>query len=894
MPAGSARSSSQEAAPRSPRNATDGPSTPTVQALSNMSFGTQVDIAAAREVKNLSFGCQADQPLQDTWTFWLAAPSYDGYTSTCSSSAGSLGSVPSVRSFWRFYNRLRPHELPQGSVLLLARERVEPFSGPIGDAHFEVRVPERSAFQRLWLDVCLAVVGSQVPDAHTCQACGCYVEESLVVLWVRGAGVGIRDTVGRHLQQLAPRNASIRYVEPGDAGEARPLPSTPPRTRSPASALAAELAGIAKPRKRRNSCPGAGDVGELLDIAQAQQQQQQQRQQQQTSTPPPPARRDPSFSASAPVILECDDSPRSDRVASALAGTSPANPRTARLADIGRSRTMTNVGGLPKPPGRLRGSSFRRSKSSGNLEMESDRTPGILPTTAFNNSVAGGFRWADDESELGASMLVRNVSVTSKLTQDVVRTPPNSPISPHDGCVPPVATRPDLVLPAGLQPPPQGDVYQHPAQQPYDYQYTGSPYQHQQDFFPPGPPQDAFGAPNSPHHAQPPSTFGMAAHTSPPGSPASAHAPPPLHHASPQISPDTLALTAVGPESPPALDMQPSPRHVDCLSGMDASGVDFGMPPQLVQGGEDSVRSGAVSPASVSGQVYQNAQSLLPTATALSAAGGVLPYQQAQAAAYQMQLAGGWPQTLLDQQQLQQQVMLQPGVMDGQGMPQTQFAFGDGMPRLVVSPVPGIPSAVPLGSPPVSMPQAEERRMPQEPNPEGWDVPLMLRYLEVRAGLAPIHTDPSIKHSKSRSPRNRRKIRERKIREAALQARRHMELLSPLFQCPPSTWISPLSNRLMPRPDGIEDETWFRFIQACRKDGVLPQVVATLEDDELERLGLEHPVERHAVRHGAVYSGADPNPLRELAEEMIRYPVSLPPLPAADAGMLCVPEADFM
>eukprot|EP01062_Namystynia_karyoxenos_P033219 TRINITY_DN24424_c0_g1_i1.p1 TRINITY_DN24424_c0_g1~~TRINITY_DN24424_c0_g1_i1.p1 ORF type:complete len:701 (+),score=194.94 TRINITY_DN24424_c0_g1_i1:78-2105(+) len=171
--------------------------------------------------------------------------------------------------------------------------------------------------------------------------------------------------------------------------------------------------------------------------------------------------------------------------------------------------------------------------------------------------------------------------------------------------------------------------------------------------------------------------------------------------------------------------------------------------------------------------------------------------------------------------------------------------------------------------------------LPPIPNPEGWDVPTMLHYLEVRQGLPPVPVDDQ-KHSKSRSPRNRRKIRERKIREAAAHARREMELWAPMWGAPPDAWICALSNKVMTRPAAYPEEDWFRLVKSLGMEGVCCTQLHLLDDECLARFGVDTPEKLQALRWSqqcGVFDGPQPHPLYAVAEEMRRSPITLPPRP---------------
>lgn len=184
-------------------------------------------------------------------------------------------------------------------------------------------------------------------------------------------------------------------------------------------------------------------------------------------------------------------------------------------------------------------------------------------------------------------------------------------------------------------------------------------------------------------------------------------------------------------------------------------------------------------------------------------------------------------------------------------------------------------------------------------SPEGWDTSVMVRYLEARAGLPPVPVDSS-RYSKSRSPRNRRKIKERKIREAALFSKRDMELWTPLFGAPaPDTWINPLTNKMLPRPPQMMSDDWFRFVQAVQSESLCPSQIATLPDDHFARLGIETMDMIVQIRASLVLCGPDPNPLHRLAEEMRQCPLTLAPArpmmsPGPEDGtLLGVPDPDM-
>eukprot|EP00755_Sulcionema_specki_P014187 Sspe_Gene.56005::Locus_30815_Transcript_1_1_Confidence_1.000_Length_2161::g.56005::m.56005 len=89
----------------------------------------------------------------------------------------------------------------------------------------------------------------------------------------------------------------------------------------------------------------------------------------------------------------------------------------------------------------------------------------------------------------------------------------------------------------------------------------------------------------------------------------------------------------------------------------------------------------------------------------------------------------------------------------------------------------------------------------------GQELQAILNFVQVTGistgniGAPPDTSQDQAKYSKSRSPRNRRKIRERKIREAADSTRREMDIWAPLFRVPSDSWISCMDNKVMFRPD---------------------------------------------------------------------------------------------
>lgn len=744
------------------------PSTPPSHPFSNVSFNTGVDVLAAKEVRNLSFGCQADQPLPLAWNVWIAGEGYDGYGIKQGWPPGmafnQIGSVHNVRSFWRISSKLRPG-VTQAEPVLLVQASLDPAMDRLGSVHLEVAIKDPQALVRFWLELLSPLVEGQLPGGGALQACGVYASRGVVVLWLKDLDATVRDAVGMYLRMLAPRDAHVSFVQPGmvqSSGQDLPRASSwPERTQPP---------------------EGAPE----------------------------------GHSVSAPVI-PTDEEPESPD----------------GLVDIGRANTELGAlrkgerRSIPIPVFRAatdrKGAGLRRELSSGELRTVSPAPEGLNPPEGQSFC----WKWADDgESDLGSSIQLRNNgSIALRLTTEP---PPPQGVS--------------------TTPPPQGPALVPPL---------------------------SAAALNSMPPAQMPQTT--------PASPS---------------------------DSPPALDITGdiSPRH---NSESPASTPGLQVDPQ----------TGNVT---ITNSIPQHAHQQQNPFGNLASAGQGMPF-----GAHYLPAAtpdAFAPGTGFDPQQLQQffmmQQLMQPqavqvpnhhaGIggtggldvagmggfgmgmpMDAAGVPPTQVLASGAEIQLTLSPAPETPQK-PAKQKNTRSPQGrEEVRVCAEPNPEGWDVPLMLRYLEATAPRSAAAAEPpqDTKHSKSRSPRNRRKIRERKIREAAMLSQRHMELLSSRFGCPVDAWISPVSNTIMMRPEGVPEDEWFRFVQACRKDSVTPQHVCTLPEQQLERLGAESPETRTAVSTAPVIPGPEPHPLRELQEEMIRSPIQLQP--ESPPTSLEVPDADF-
>eukprot|EP00659_Diplonema_papillatum_P011314 gene11314-17384_t len=184
---------------------------------------------------------------------------------------------------------------------------------------------------------------------------------------------------------------------------------------------------------------------------------------------------------------------------------------------------------------------------------------------------------------------------------------------------------------------------------------------------------------------------------------------------------------------------------------------------------------------------------------------------------------------------------------------------------------------------------------PQPANPQSWDPSLVVDFL-VDMGQVAAHT-PAVseeiselpeKFSKSRSPRNRRKIRERKIREAADAARHEMdiwcksvlttipttleclerELAAAELETPDHSWVSPIDNIFTPRPEWYPVADWFRFVQACRKEEVALFYVHKLSAEDLEKLGADTPQQQAYFQRVMPLAGKQPHPFFQICENI--------------------------
>ena len=174
--------------------------------------------------------------------------------------------------------------------------------------------------------------------------------------------------------------------------------------------------------------------------------------------------------------------------------------------------------------------------------------------------------------------------------------------------------------------------------------------------------------------------------------------------------------------------------------------------------------------------------------------------------------------------------------------------------------------------PPAAAPPKEDR-LEMTPEKLKIDLNAVLKYLQRTRNLCvsfiPEETIvDDIKFSKSRSPRNRRKIRERKIREAAAMAKKEMQVWGPMYNQPITSWIDPICNCTIDKPDDIQEDEWFRLVQAHRKDLVSMDTLNTLADDVLNTLGITDEAVRTIIKAAEITKLPDPNPLDAIIAEM--------------------------
>ena len=174
---------------------------------------------------------------------------------------------------------------------------------------------------------------------------------------------------------------------------------------------------------------------------------------------------------------------------------------------------------------------------------------------------------------------------------------------------------------------------------------------------------------------------------------------------------------------------------------------------------------------------------------------------------------------------------------------------------------------------------------------QGIDIQIVARFASQHMPGMTVFELPDItqedqKYSKSRSPRNRRKIRERKIKEAADSTKREMEIWCPLYGTPPLSWVSPVENLILMKPDAITEDDWWRLVQACRKEKVSMKDLPKMNDETLSAMGVDNTLTWDNLSTVTIIQGNPNNPLGQILAQMdgegVEYkpPPPEPPAPA--------------
>eukprot|EP01064_Diplonema_japonicum_P014837 TRINITY_DN2251_c1_g5_i1.p1 TRINITY_DN2251_c1_g5~~TRINITY_DN2251_c1_g5_i1.p1 ORF type:complete len:823 (+),score=195.90 TRINITY_DN2251_c1_g5_i1:52-2520(+) len=790
--------------------------TPSFSASFNAPFSSQAALEVSSDLKNLSFGSQSNLMLGNEWQFWLDED--EGRPL-------SLGVISTIKLFRWFYNRLAPEGLPSKAAVLLFKNGIEPTWGHPKNrrgGHFKMTCKTTGHLFRLWHDVAMVLIGEQFSFAKQISGAGCSLKKGTVTFWLSDADdeEAIQQTRAQ-LVNLLPAGATISF-------------------RDHTSLLGKESAMIVGAGIIDADVPSlsqATDGSKLVGIA-AELVPHTARHQKSRSCPEELAEFDPDTALTPPIKR-----PRAFSEAAKNHQTKPDPPRNrgrscSKVLAKKRTESPVNVG-------------MRKVLSADALDEYIPHEPiqSSIPTLKHVRS------WAD---ECDSQVSSRCISPTGgDLSEGVERQP--------------LSFMPCRQSPRAS---PQRNAAFYDMNAPMSDYMSGNETWDQS-----GPPSLAQSGPTSPSGPAAQSGTGLFHGGSPTHTPYSTSpfsgSPPsgsPVHspYASPQSAPFSLGGSVI-----PAHEPAKAPAQVQ-------QGVMTGHSPVIIQHNQTHTvhphHNTVASPEQLKVQLDQLMQRQLlqqvpvqqahPQSAVLQQQGlrgpGMMPWAVPLAVPMQQQLAAQHlhPQMQLQQQQIQhQQRYVQYQV------PQLAPAMSGSLPNLHNG------NLNAKGRKPVQQPQQQQPQQQQQQQQQvsAWDTKKLLDYLTEASGLDVIQGEDAEEKtiSKSRSPRNRRKIRERKIKEAAEAAKREMMLWGRVFGTPENTWVTPEDNMYLPMPPSFNETDWFRFVQACKKEQVGMTQLSQLQQEMFEKLGVEDQEQVKDVLQATPMMGPQPHPLIALTEKIL-------------------------
>ena len=196
----------------------------------NASFGSQAALEVSSDLKNMSFGSQTNASLVSEWQFWFdtregAAPAAEGGAVLTSASSPpptnirqALGVISTIKLFWWFYKKLQPGSLPAKiDSVQLFKNGVDPTWGHARNrrgGHYKMVCKTKGHLQRLWLDLCMVLVGKQFGHAESINGAAYHLKKQSVTFWLSDAeDEDSKQAVRARLVKLLPAGTTISFKD---------------------------------------------------------------------------------------------------------------------------------------------------------------------------------------------------------------------------------------------------------------------------------------------------------------------------------------------------------------------------------------------------------------------------------------------------------------------------------------------------------------------------------------------------------------------------------------------------------------------------------------------------------------------------------------------------------
>eukprot|EP01065_Artemidia_motanka_P050320 TRINITY_DN8583_c0_g1_i2.p1 TRINITY_DN8583_c0_g1~~TRINITY_DN8583_c0_g1_i2.p1 ORF type:complete len:963 (+),score=249.96 TRINITY_DN8583_c0_g1_i2:84-2972(+) len=885
--------------------------------------------------------------LSSEWQFWFESARGDGGCEQQRSWPFGC-SFRHIKLFWQVYHSIDIDAVAAESLTVhLLRQ---PSSPPFGDGYFKIRCGSLQGALRLWHDVVMVLIGEQFQPAGRICGAGFSPSRTIIYFWVSGAAdAGVRRSIREQLVCLVPQGTRVSY-RAGTGAPALCSPQLPTQGgRAAADAVAPPVALCSSPIPVAGAdCPGlfASPAARSLSAsrrpADAASRSLADRWVPTTrvrshSLPSRPSRPDgcaddvevrwtglsPAARRGYPQwLLAAGERPRArsdalemERAAAArVAEASPSSPPPAARAAVAAAPAPPPRHPRPPRPAaqtltarkqeRAAASTLRKVLSANDLE-------GFVPAEPLYTAMQGpGMKhsgsWADEEEDSSAPQpshsQSRSHSEGPSASSSAHSHRSHARNSPETG-------RRTSVSAGSPSPPASARGVRTPLLP------SPSLARHDEQRRPEGWPADgallriATGADDAPGSGPPSLGHSASVPVSPSGPLMVAasvlndrHTPSPSPSCAQPCS-STFSSASTPPLAPPGAMLYDHPRgrrsrqaSVDSWARRDQqqqqqqAAVSFVVTPASPRADR---RESAAAAAPIPQAALPGAARPVPTALPLARSPCALPMAQPAIVVGGAGTAAAQPPRALPLGIPQRA----PPLVAPAPLPQAHqlgAAAGSVQPALPLAPAAALPAGLVPRLPVAAVSAAAAHPKPDKPESfDGYPVEAILQFLTGAAGAPqPADDEEAAKErlSKSRSPRNRRKIRERKIREAADAMRREMAVWASVCGTPADAWYSPSDNEVLDRPagDAFDVDSWFRFVQACRKEKVAMASLPSQPDDHLERLGCETKQQVDAVRRVAKRPGPRPHPLAAVTQCMRERFV-----PAGCANLLQPPVNPF-